>query len=209
MHWSVNPSSNASLYTNDHWVNVPDTSISVTLPAPMSSFISYSISAAYSMNLKTGSIYDVSKAKHDNIVAFRILVDGIPFRQSGTSMGISQTNFSRTSGYLGIEMREGNHIVALQWRKRGSIVRSWRLVKNKMDGFQGGRLLLMSSHKNTFRYIQPLTEAILISSTQWHQVRDMKLRLNYDSQTRIYFFYQILITSESSPYTGMKPLNPT
>ena len=114
MHWSVNPTSSASTYNNDHWVNVPDTSINLTLPAQMTTLISYSVSAACSINVETGSKYDLKKTKHENIVAFRILVDGIPFRQSGTSIGLSKAKLSRASGYLGIEMREGTHNVTLQ-----------------------------------------------------------------------------------------------
>lgn len=79
----------------------------------------------------------------------RLVVDGLPWRQSATSIsrGGSHGAFVDTvQGHLVMAFGAGNHSVWLQWKKPwGGSIASWRNLPSAHDGYAGGRSIVITA----------------------------------------------------------------
>ncbi|KAJ0409152.1 hypothetical protein ATCC90586_004685 [Pythium insidiosum] len=190
--WSASPLSIASLTgPNDVWQDVRDTSVTFKLPNEAIVFISYDASVS---RVNTNNFDDASSplpSRQVSEVSFRVAVDGVPYRQSAASVGAVEPLITTISGYLAVELSAGEHVARLQWRKRGDAVRQWLISSSLLDGYAGGRNLMVSAQHRFMWFTQPLISAALESLDVWERVPGMELTLRLSEAATIRFFYQL------------------
>ncbi|GLD93028.1 hypothetical protein PINS_up001620 [Pythium insidiosum] len=187
--WSASPLSTASITSpNDVWQDVRDTSVRFVLPNEAVVFISYDAAVS---RIDASSLDTVTSSSQLSELSFRVAVDGVPYRQSAATVGTLEPLVSTISGYLAIELSAGEHVAKLQWRKRGEAVRQWIISSSLLDGYAGGRNLMVSAQHRYMWFKQPLTPAALESTDVWERVADMELSLRLTEPATIRFFYQL------------------
>lgn len=83
----------------------------------------------------------------DDYVQARIVVDGRPSVESVATLGTKE-RAAAIAGVLSrdvvLSLKQGNHSVALEWRRAGNSPRLWRNDPTSLDGFGASRLLYAS-----------------------------------------------------------------
>lgn len=193
--WCASPLTPATLAApNEVWLNVPETRVDVQLPNAALVLVAYDIAVSRVRDVRAVD------ASAESELAFRVTVDGAPYRQSATTVGDRETVVTTASGYLVLEMLAGPHIVALQWRKRGTGVSRWVISSELLDGFAGGRSLVVSAQHRFLWYTQPLTPAVLTSVDAWEPVQDMALQFRLSEVASVRIFYQLPVRPELVRY---------
>ncbi|DBA03616.1 TPA: hypothetical protein N0F65_006795 [Lagenidium giganteum] len=201
--WSAVPLSQAMIEKNDAWMDVPDTVVKFELVNEASVMISYEAVVSPILQVRDSATLLVNESE----IGFRVMVDGVAYRQSGTSIGTNDPLMSTVSGYLGMELLAGPHEARLQWRKRGNRVSAWVISSAVLDGYAGGRSLVVSAEHRYLWYTQPLSVASINSADRWEMVPDMSLQFTLTDVTNIRIFYQFPVRPELVAYireTNMK-----
>jgi hypothetical protein len=155
--WSVQPPATAILTTEGSWQDVKDTSVVVPLNNEAVVMISYSLVALSSKKFHAGGDFINDNQKNSgakDFIGCRLMVDGTPYRQSGSHIspaGSLESSTGILDGYLLAELGPGNHTITLQWRKWGSFVRSWSNRPNFGDGHVSGRSITVTAHHRSLR----------------------------------------------------------
>lgn len=183
--WSASPLTPASLSTPDMWLDVPDTVVGVDLPNEAVLLISYDASVSRVNELNAVTVTTESE------LSFRVVLDGSPYRESATTVSYNEPLVTTVSGYLVIEASAGKHEVKLQWRRRGEQIKQWLILSGVLDGFAGGRTLIVSAEHRFIWNTQPLTPAALTSVDTWSQVSDMALNFRLLQNATLRVFYQL------------------
>lgn len=195
--WCASPLTPAYLSTpNDKWLDVPDTSVAVQLPNEALAMISYDVSV--SRIEETRELSAVSTEEDE--LAFRVVVNGLPYRQSATTVGDREPLVTTASGYLVLTLFAGHHDVKLQWRKRGTKISLWVISSELLDGFVGGRSLVVSAQHRYVWHMQPLESVSLLSIGTWETVPDMALHFRLSETASFRIFYQLPVRPELVHY---------
>lgn len=202
--WSASPLSTASLKKpNDVWVDVPDTAVVFEIYNEATVLISYDVAVSRIVEFSEAS----QRTTAESEVAFRITVDGVPYRGSGSTVGDNEPEVTVASGYLIRPLLAGQHDVRLQWRRRGERVNKWIISSDVLDGFAGGRNLIVSAQHKYIWYTQPLTTASLDTSDIWVPVPDMTLSFRLSEATKMRFFYQLPVRPQLTRYSRSRKWN--
>ncbi|TYZ65127.1 hypothetical protein PybrP1_009425 [[Pythium] brassicae (nom. inval.)] len=189
--WCASPLTPATLSTpNDAWLDVPDTHVHAQLSNAALVLITYDVAVSRVRDARAAD------ASAESELAFRVTVDGASYRQSATTVGDREPVVTTASGYLILEMLAGTHTVALQWRKRGTGVNKWVISSELLDGFAGGRSLVVSAQHRFLWHTQPLTPAALTSIDAWEPVQDMALHFRLSEAASVRIFYQLPVRPE-------------
>ncbi|KAG7402299.1 hypothetical protein PHYBOEH_000007 [Phytophthora boehmeriae] len=196
--WCSSPLSPVALESPiDTWVDVPDTNVTAELLNEAVVLISYDVSVSH-----VTAIEEEEAAKEISELSFRVTVNGSPYRQSATTLDDREPMAAVASGYLVLEIPRGRHDVALQWRKRGTHVVTWAVTSNILDGFAGGRNLVVSAQHRYIWYAQPIVvSAALLSVDKWETVPDMAIQFRLSEAGTIRFFYQLPVRPELIQYS--------
>lgn len=191
--WSVSPLSPAELSSPiDVWVDIPDTSVAVELPNEAVVVISYDVSVMH--------LDSLDAADEIGELSVRVLVDHAPYRQSASTVDDREPLVTVVSGHLILEIPGGHHDVALQWRKRGNRVRKWVVMSDILDGFAGGRNMVVSAQHRFVWYTQPLNSARLVTMDTWEPVPDMTVSFRLADVATVRIFYQLPVRPEFVRY---------
>lgn len=183
--WSASPLTPASLSTADTWLDVPDTVVNVDLPNEAMLLISYDASVSRVSELNAVTVTMESE------LSFRVVLDGSPYRESASTVSHNEPLVATVSGYLVIEASAGKHDVKLQWRRRGEQIKQWLILSGVLDGFSGGRTLIVSAEHRFIWNTQPLTPTSLTLVDTWTQVPDMTLDFRLLQNATLRIFYQL------------------
>ncbi|NEO94547.1 MAG: hypothetical protein F6K56_31920, partial [Moorea sp. SIO3G5] len=131
--WAAQPDTDVSI-TSTGWEYVSDTSVTFTLDRKAIIFCTYSINVQPNGN-----------CKGRNLVATRLVVDGNGCPQSGSHFQPHSPNHPNVNlnGNLVLPLQTGQHTVKLQWKKVGDNVARWTSNPSCLDGFGGGRTLVV------------------------------------------------------------------
>ncbi|RLN47837.1 hypothetical protein BBJ28_00001737 [Nothophytophthora sp. Chile5] len=171
----------------DVWVDVPDTSVVVDLPNEAVVMISYDVSVSHITELEPEGV----RVAEVSELSFRVVVDGSPYRQSATTVDDCEPLVAVASGYLVLEITRGPHNVRLQWRKRGTHVVKWAVASDVLDGFAGGRNMIVSAQHRFIWHTQPINAVSLLSVDKWEAVPGMVVRFRLLEAATVRFFYQL------------------
>jgi hypothetical protein len=195
--WTASPLSSTAISSpNNVWIDVPDTSISLELKNEASVLISYD---AQVQAVKDFTIAEINREECE--IGFRVVVDEIPYRQSGSSVGDFEPLVNTISGYLVTELSAGKHVVKLQWRKIGVRVSTWVITNEVLDGFVGGRNLVVSAQHRKLWSTQPLGSAFLSSVDKWEQIPEMTVQFRSSEKGSYRFFYQVPVRPDSIQFS--------
>ena len=93
--------------------------------------------------------YILRRTTPANLIQVRLVVNGLPMRQSAaytSPAGPYESYVDTLGGHLAMEFGQGNHTVGLQWKKSsGGIVTSWSNQPSSHDGFAGGRSIVVTA----------------------------------------------------------------
>jgi hypothetical protein len=195
--WSASPLDTVTLSSPlDVWVDVPSTAVTFELMNEAVVLVSYDVSVSHIQSIDAASLtLDQSE------VAFRVVLDDRPYRESGTTVGDNEPLVTVASGYLAVEIPAGSHHAQLQWRKHGTRTSMWIITGNELDGFAGGRSLVVSAQHRFMWFTQPLSNAALKSKNAWEQVPDMTLSLRLSEASALRIFYQIPVRPQTIQYS--------
>jgi len=131
----------------------------------------------------------------------RLVVDGAPFRESGSTVTINTRSYasSELSRDIILDLQKGTHTVKLQWRKWGNYVRTWRSSPSFLDGFSSSRFLAVHGERRSIAAIQQLSFHQITDVGSWHTVGDKILPFTLESATTVLFSYGLPVTQMSSP----------
>ena len=150
-----------------------------------------------------------------NVVQSRLLVDGVPYRQSachGSVGALHEAMAVRLSGYLVAHLGPGNHTLTLQWKMQGPHVVSWSNAPASQDGFRGARSLsawaaLGFPHKQLWG-AQPLTPATLPRQTEgWTPLPDTAVAVHLAAPMALQFLYAVVVRPDQVYRGVVNPLD--
>lgn len=195
--WCASPLSPASLSQSDTWVDVPDTRMELELPNEAVVLISYDVAVSHVTDTQSEgvSVDQVSE------LSFRVAVDGSPYRQSATTVDDREPVATTASGFLVLEIPRGHHDVKLQWRKRGTHVLKWAVASDILDGFAGGRNLIVSAQHRFIWHTQPIAAVSLLTVNKWEAVSGMAVNFRLSEPATMRFFYQLPVRPELVQYS--------
>ncbi|WP_424099662.1 shufflon system plasmid conjugative transfer pilus tip adhesin PilV [Moorena producens] len=131
--WAAQPLTDTSVTSTQDWEDVLETSVTFTLDRTAMIFCTYSINVQPDGNPGT------------NFVGTRLVVDDQGYRQSGSHFQPLTSSDSNVNlnGNLVLPLTAGPHTIKLQWMKYGSNLASWSSRPSWIDGFIGGRTLVV------------------------------------------------------------------
>ncbi|KAH7476850.1 uncharacterized protein KRP23_7525 [Phytophthora ramorum] len=195
--WCASPLTPASLESPmDSWMDVLDTKVAMELLNEAVVMISYDVSVSHVTDAKPEGV----RVAQVSELSFRVAVDGSPYRQSATTVDDREPLVATASGYLVLELPRGHHEVKLQWRKRGTHVLKWALASDILDGFAGGRSLIVSAQHRYLWHTQPITALSLLSVNKWEAVPGMAVSFRLSEAATMRFFYQLPVRPELVQY---------
>lgn len=203
--WSATPSTVAKLLHPNAWVMVPGLNLTLSLPNEDTVVISYTLSVTADKPHHPGGDFLNDAQPNSGLADFvgaRLVVDGIPYRQSGSHtspLGRFEVSASQLRGQLVAELGSGAHQVQVQWRKWGAFVRSWASNPHAHDGFASGRTLVVSGDHRAVWYTQPLSPARLAVNNQWQDVPDSSVSFTTHESRPHRFTYIIHARPETAP----------
>ncbi|TMW63288.1 hypothetical protein Poli38472_002229 [Pythium oligandrum] len=195
--WSASPLSAVSHSgPNAVWTDVLDTFVDFELTNEAVVLISFDVAVSRFQDINDR----VRASAEESELAFRIVLDGLPYRQSGTTVGDHEPLTTTASGYLATEVSAGVHKAQLQWRKLGDGVQTWYIRSDVLDGFSGGRNLIVSVQHEYLWSVQPLSAASITSLDEWEPVTDMTLHVRLTDTTKARIFYKIPVRPQLIRY---------
>ncbi|EQC42553.1 hypothetical protein SDRG_00283 [Saprolegnia diclina VS20] len=202
--WSATTTATTTLETPGRWVDVPGASIPAFLALPMTLLVTYSATVYPDSVQPPVAIIDKSRPPGaDDLVSFRVLVDGAPMRASGASSGYYQGASSLVGGYLVVSLAAGNHTLELQWKKTGTFVTSWRIDPTVDTGFSGACSLIAAAQHSYVWYTQPLYSIAMEPTAAYVSVPGMSLSVSLPTPTPLRFLYNLPLRPDAMPLTGV------
>ena len=138
---------------------------------------------------------DMSLGQKD-FLQMRVLVDGIPFRQSSSYAQPSSSLEAATRSLRGtfvVNLGAGPHTVQLQWKKRGTFVTSWNSIPSLHDGFSSGRLLTATAHHRYLWHTEVTTDDTISTNGTWTDVKDSSLTFTLAEPATLRFLYSMSV----------------
>jgi len=201
--WSSQPLSEASISVAGQWEDVADTSISLSLPGDAQVFVSYNIPirGIWSLNHQPTDIGSRFSGRQD-ILQVRVSIDGIPMRQSASHVSVGSQSGGNDSlvtslrGHTVAELRNGSHVMNLQWKKTGHRLSSWRSKPSAGDGFVSGRVMVANARHKYLWSLESVEDDKLTLSNAWVDMKDCKLSFFLDSVASLRFTYSVMVRPE-------------
>jgi hypothetical protein len=128
------------------WKDIASTQISFTMPTTSKVTFSYIVSITQWGHPD----WDAWTWKKFNAIGMRLVVDGLPFQESGTYSDPNVKSTEDVVGDMTMSLPAGPHIAKLQWKAVGTSVKEWRSLQNILDGFAGSRQLLAVLHPQNY-----------------------------------------------------------
>ena len=127
------------------WKDIASTQISFSMPTPSKVTFSYIVSITQWGHPD----WDAWTWNKFNAIGLRLVIDGLPFKESGTYADPNVKNTEDVIGDITMSLPAGPHIAKLQWKAVGTSVEEWRSLQSILDGFAGSRKLLAVLHPKT------------------------------------------------------------
>lgn len=212
--WAAQPTTMAKVMTDKEWVDVADTSLRFELSEPADMHLLYSMVVRPDQkDGVAGENGGGSFLNHRDDVGARLLVDGLPYRESGSVLSL--TCLVSCSGILEgsvtLPLAPGNHTVVLQWHKYGTLTRAWRSDPGLLDGYASSRILMVLGERiggsgsvsgsgggNAVVATQPFERA-RTQDRQWQTVGKHSLTFNMDQSASVLFSYALPVSQASHP----------
>lgn len=141
-----------------------------------------------------------------DFVGARIVIDGVPYRQSGSHAspaGATERSTAVLRGMLVHAVSGGNHTVKVQWRRWGSFVRAWSSNPTFDDGFASGRSLTVTADHRGVWFTQPVTSARISKRDEWQSVRDTAVTFTTHAKRTHRIMYVMHFRPEQAPNTDV------
>ncbi|RYG57262.1 hypothetical protein EON66_00830 [archaeon] len=119
----------------------------------------------------TNAVSQMSAA--NDFLAARLVVNGVAYRSASSHVGALHTAPSphlTLRGLHRLALPAGTHELQVQWRKWGTYVANWTLVRAPDDGEAPSSVLLATARTSMLAAAQPITEATVSISDRWVQV---------------------------------------
>ena len=209
--WSLSPSHRASITEEGKWLDLPNNNLTFTLTRESHVVIKYLMVVVANQRHHSGGDFlkgGAATVRVDNdFLGARLLLDGMPYRQSGSHaapLSTMEVSTRQMSGYIVSRLGAGSHTVSLQWRKWGTQVGSWTVSPTFRDGFVAGRALTVTSRHRYLWFAQPLSVArTVVASDKWHTVRDMEITFNLPRDWTLRFAYSLQVRPQGAPNTDV------
>ena len=207
--WSAQLNVDAVIRDIDKWYNIgQNASVEFELQRSSKVVFSYTVNVIAEKPFLPGGDFLNSRSNsgsETDFLATRLLVDGVPYRQSGAHTGALssfETSIEALHAKLILHLSPGNHVVTLQWRKSGNNVISWHTVNRNSDhyGFSGSATIdVLSEHKYLW-FKQPLTSDIVRNTeANWKDIKDMTMTFSVPRTWTFVFSYNFLAQPDRSP----------
>lgn len=206
--WSAQPLSEATLQTNGLWEPVKDTNITLQLDNEAEVLVSYFLSTI-AMRRSGGGVVagselfssglSLSGSGQRNFLQTRLLINGVPYRQSSahTSPGLSvESNSDTLTGHAAVNLGPGAHDVQLQWKKVGSGVATWSSRPSIADGFAGGRTVVVTARHRYIWHSHADSIARIDAEGSWTDVPDTSLEFTLPEVASLRFLYSMTVRSD-------------
>lgn len=204
--WSTSPLDAITLTETDVWTDMFNTSITLTLvnEAMVEIFYDAVVMAHQREIIGDGNLVLDQYTNEDlksvsDALGFRLLVNGVSFRQSGARtgpLGFFETDSTTVAGALVTSLGPGTHVVQLQWKAFGSqVVSRWSIDPNRNAGFSGGRTLVVNAQHRVMWSTQPLSQGET-RSREWTLVRHMELSFVLVDTTTLRCVYYLPVTPD-------------
>ena len=122
--WSVSPRSRAVISDTGTWTDLPDSTLAFDLEREAHVVIRYVLVAVANKQYHAGGDFinehQAASSTVSDYLGARLLLDSIPYRQSGSHaapLSALETSTRQVSGYIVTRLGAGLHTVTLQWRK--------------------------------------------------------------------------------------------
>jgi hypothetical protein len=205
--WSAHPLSDATLLTEGTWEPVKDTNVTVLLDNEAEVLVSYFLSVTAvrraSSKVSGNDIFSsglsLSGAGQRNFLQVRLVINGLPYRQSSahSSPGLStEVNADTLTGHTAINLGPGAHDVQLQWKKTGQSVTSWTSRPSLADGFSGGRSIVVTARHQYIWHSHANSIARIEAEGGWLEVPDTSLDFTLPSACALRFLYSMTVRSD-------------
>lgn len=204
--WSAKPLSDAVLTSDAVWEDVFQTNVTLSLETQSEVLASYALTAVATRRpynvIGASDFYSSSTgASQRNFLQIRLIIDGVPFRQSSShaSPGLTlETNIEVLSGYAAVRLDPGLHEFRLQWKKIGPGVSSWASRPSIGDGFMSGRSLAITSRHSSMWYSSAESTAVINSDGVWLNLQDSSLAINLTRAGPVRFLYTMTVRSDQA-----------
>lgn len=200
--WSVQPTSITSLTSHyQGWVDCDETTVDFSLDSEHTVRISYVATVISERPYLPGGDFVRSQLVAEDVLGMRLVVDGTPYRQSGSHVnpkGASESSRSSLMGHVLTDLSRGNHTATLQWRRWGTNVRSWSIRPFAFDGQGGGRSLLVRTGHKYLYFAQPLSGA-KIASDVWTDVGGCTLSFSLPRPWEMRILYSLPVLPYGAP----------
>ena len=97
-----------------------------------------------------------------------------------------------------LELQPGKHSIAVQWRKWGNTVRSWRSNPALLDGYASARFISAMGERQSVAATQNLLQAKQ-NERGWNTVGDSILSFHLHAPAAVLFSYGLPITQHEHP----------
>ena len=171
----------------------------MTLPNEMPLLIQYDMSCtAFKPETATNDFIldeDMSLGQKD-FLQMRVVVDGIPFRQSASHAQPSSSLESVTrhlKGTVVVTLGAGPHTIELQWKKRGTFVTSWNNIPSLHDGFSTGRILSATAQHRYMWHNEVTSDDYITTNGTWVDVKDTELTFTLAEPASLRFLYSMSV----------------
>ena len=204
--WSLSPSKRATIQETGKWIDLPDNQLAFTLTRESHVIVKYHMVVVANQPHHAGGDFINAGQSSSTVVSdflgARLLLDGMPYRQSGSHaapLSALEISTRQMSGYIVTRLGAGKHIVTLQWRKWGNQVGSWQVSPILHDGFIAGRSLTVTSQPRYLWFAQPLSVArtVVSSTPTWSVVRDMEISFALPRKWPLRFVYTIQVSIQA------------
>ena len=205
--WTSQPTTRALLTTVGVWEDVAGAEVTFPLAAPSTVAVTFTVAVVADKAAEPGGDFLHAARNLVDFVAARLVVDGVPYRQSGAHAVPSGQRVEQTTGELHgtlfTSLGAGNHTVALQWRKWGRRVRSWSNNPTLLGGFTSGRSVVVTAHHKYLWYAQPQSIARVSAAlppaplAPWSTVSGMQLTFELPRSSSMRFAFSLNVVPSS------------
>ena len=215
--YTISPQSTATINTTDRWLDAEDMVLHVNISDIATTMIvTYSmvVRAEIPRNENDGDlmIHSNSERGHGDFLGARLVVDNLPYRQSGSHLSPLRLD-DRSSTHHGVselvgrlvirDVSPGSHEIRVQWKKWGRFVRSWTSDPNIVaPGYCTSRNIFASVYHRDVQFAQPTSLARLYRTEVWEDVSGMSLEIDVDDTTSSSFWrleYALHVRPSSVP----------
>ena len=203
--WSAAPLDEAAISIAGNWENVSGLTVHVELSAETTVMCSYSIQATASGMADPGGSFLTHTAQNGlavDVLGARLTVDGVPYRASGSHvspLAALERSARQLRGYIFLRLSAGKHNAAVQWKKWGTRVASWRNAPGHLDGYASGRSLSCVAHFDEAAFVQPLAPTRITTSGSWQNIPGLQLQFPVEKDKEFVFSFLLHVRPESAP----------